>query len=288
MKTNNILISKVSKAQLDEYINNPKISLLIYAPKWIAKYSLAKYLAANILKININKINQFPYLKIINLKDKIIGIDQAKEIINFMKLEVPLDQKINRIVIINNAQNMTLEAQNSLLKSIEECPNQSLYILTCNDLSKLLSTIKSRLFLIKIKKPSEKKIKIYYQDKNIPAEELDQLIKISNNYPILLKKMLSKKESKEKQALTLAKEILTSGSFERMLLVDKLTKDKELLKLTCQMIKQMCLYGIKSSDLKRAQKWQNILSKTLELEYNLSLNVNLKIILLDYLVNLEG
>lgn len=72
-----------------------------------------------------------------------IGIDAVREIKNF------LWQKPNgssrRTLIIDNAELLTTEAQNALLKITEEPPVSSLLILVTSDIESILPTIVSRL-----------------------------------------------------------------------------------------------------------------------------------------------
>lgn len=55
----------------------------------------------------------------------------------------------SKIVLINDAQNLNLESQNALLKTLEEPPQDSYLILTCSHIHSLIPTIVSRCHLIK-------------------------------------------------------------------------------------------------------------------------------------------
>ena len=50
-----------------------------------------------------------------------------------------------KVIILENAQNMTVAAQNALLKIIEEPPGSVTFILTCDNKSALLDTVLSRV-----------------------------------------------------------------------------------------------------------------------------------------------
>jgi DNA polymerase-3 subunit delta' len=56
-----------------------------------------------------------------------------------------------RIVVITNADRMTVQAANSILKTLEEPPPNWVFILTATDASRLLPTILSRCIEIKLK-----------------------------------------------------------------------------------------------------------------------------------------
>jgi len=84
-----------------------------------------------------------------DLQKKSIGIGDVRSVGNFL-IKKPIKHKEN-IVLIENADLMTLEAQNSLLKTLEEPPPNSQIILETQNENKLLSTILSRCQKISVK-----------------------------------------------------------------------------------------------------------------------------------------
>ncbi|HBE9437803.1 DNA polymerase III subunit delta' [Clostridioides difficile] len=82
-----------------------------------------------------------------------------------------------KIYIINNAEKMTLEAQNALLKTLEEPPNYAIIILVTNNKESLLETIKSRCDIIKFSPIPIEDLKSYLIDTGI-EEERAQLLAI--------------------------------------------------------------------------------------------------------------
>ena len=55
-----------------------------------------------------------------------------------------------KVYILRNIHNMTEQAQNALLKIIEEPPKQVIFILTCNNRARVLPTILSRAALVQL------------------------------------------------------------------------------------------------------------------------------------------
>ena len=75
-------------------------------------------------------------------KSAFIKIDEVREVVDFLS-----KTSFNngwRIVIIDSADDMNRSAENSLLKILEEPPAKTLILLICNNLGKLLPTIRSR------------------------------------------------------------------------------------------------------------------------------------------------
>jgi DNA polymerase III delta prime subunit len=78
-----------------------------------------------------------------------IGIDQIRDLEKRLALK-PYKAKI-KIVVINEAEKLTLPAQNALLKTLEEPPPNSLIILTTVKKNLLLPTIISRCHVLRLK-----------------------------------------------------------------------------------------------------------------------------------------
>jgi len=87
---------------------------------------------------------------------KSVGIAQAKEIRAFLR-ERPFEKKI-KAVLIEEAQAFTDEAQNSLLKILEEPPAFALIILLVDKEGSLLPTVISRCQRITVKPDSFRKV----------------------------------------------------------------------------------------------------------------------------------
>ena len=97
-----------------------------------------------------------------------------------------------KIVVLYNAERLTVAASNALLKTIEEPPKDCLIILTINDLANLLPTITSRCRLVSFPKPSKDEAKEILNQTN--NSDLIENLNLYNNSPLELindKEMLS-------------------------------------------------------------------------------------------------
>ncbi|MDP3726717.1 MAG: hypothetical protein Q8Q96_00185 [bacterium] len=79
-----------------------------------------------------------------------IGIEEVRNLQKKLFLK-PLKSPV-KAVVIKNAENLTLEAQNALLKSLEEPPDNTIIILTASNKDLLLPTILSRCKIVELKK----------------------------------------------------------------------------------------------------------------------------------------
>ncbi|MCS7298396.1 MAG: hypothetical protein RMJ37_00325 [Spirochaetia bacterium] len=78
-------------------------------------------------------------------KIRSIGIDVSREVIEFVSRTSFSGYKF---VIFSEFENLTLDAQNSLLKTVEEPPKGVFFILLTSNYDKILPTIRSRTFKI--------------------------------------------------------------------------------------------------------------------------------------------
>jgi len=104
-----------------------------------------------------------------------IGIEEIRNLEHFLQLK-PYKEK-RKIVFITEAQKLTEEAQNSLLKTLEEPPVNSLIILSAPDLGLLLPTIISRCEIIEL--PQVPQIILSKEEESVIKEKLNILLNSS-------------------------------------------------------------------------------------------------------------
>ena len=91
------------------------------------------------------------------VKGKVITIDQIREAQRFLSLKSGYARY--RVLVIDGAETMNEEAQNSFLKISEDTPENSLIILTTISKQNLKPTIVSRCRLYRFKRPGEEQQK---------------------------------------------------------------------------------------------------------------------------------
>lgn len=148
MSFNNIIGNEKVKELLNKSIeqNNILHSYLFLGIEGIGKSLFAKQFAKMILCQNdikpCNKCksciefenNNNPDFTMINNDEKVIKIDQIREM-NKKITEKPITSN-KKVYIINNSDTMTKEAQNSLLKTLEEPPEYAVIILIASNENK--------------------------------------------------------------------------------------------------------------------------------------------------------
>lgn len=125
-----------------------------------------------------------PDFEIISPVDSVIKIDKIRELKNNIFFQ-PLENN-KKVYLINEAEKMTIEAANSLLKVLEEPPEYAILILITAFPDTVLPTILSRCCKILFKPLSLKQQRdILLREENIDLNEnqLEKIIRLSNGSP---------------------------------------------------------------------------------------------------------
>lgn len=91
-----------------------------------------------------------PDVRIVSPDGLSVKIDQIRELKREMSLRPRRDGGF-RVTIIEGAEKMTVEAQNSFLKLLEEPPERAVFILVCQNPSGLLPTVRSRCQMVRVR-----------------------------------------------------------------------------------------------------------------------------------------
>lgn len=176
-------------------IENNRIpqSFLFYGPPGVGKYltalTFAKVINCSNLRleachrcINCRRISNsnHPDVIIINSDGKktSIKIDDIRKLQSNINLKCYEAER--KICIIRDAEKMTPEAENSLLKSLEDPPLGTLIILVVANLENIFPTIISRSQIVRFKPLSNEIIKQIVTEKiNFNSKELDYFVGLS-------------------------------------------------------------------------------------------------------------
>lgn len=103
-------------------------------------------------------------INVIHEKPNSIGIEEIREqVIDDVGIK-PYGSQY-KIYIINDAQKLTLQAQNALLKTIEEPPAYAIILLLTENADAFLPTITSRCVTLNLKPVSDNMVKTYLMDR---------------------------------------------------------------------------------------------------------------------------
>lgn len=159
----NIIGNEPIKKMLEQAILNDKIShsYMFLGISGIGKKLIAREFAIKILKVEDTE--NIPDLLYIEPDGNSIKIEQIREMQKRVQ-EKPIGAS-RKVYIIDDADKMTKEAQNCLLKTLEEPPEFATIILIGTNDNAFLATIKSRCMILHFNKIDDEQLKEYLQKK---------------------------------------------------------------------------------------------------------------------------
>ena len=285
---NNPVLHQVTSQRLKSFIDAPSHAVLLVGPDGSGKLTLAKTLLEAVLKLPAGGLTSYPYLQHIQPLEpgKAIGIEEVRQLEHFLSLKVPRSGDYTRAVIIEAADALTTEAQNALLKTLEEPPAGTIIVLTASYEQSLLPTIRSRSQSIPIKRPKRADVEAYFHTENFDDTAIKRAMAISGGLPGLMSALLSQTEHPLLVAAQQARQLLSQPAYQRLLLVEELSKDRVQASQTAGMLQQMAHIKLQTAKGALAGKWQAILEAAYKADEDLSASVQPKLVLTELMLNL--
>ncbi len=211
------------------------------------KKTLARTLAGQILRHP--NMDTYPYFLQIAPVKNTIGIEAIRDVRSFLGRKTTGQAEVRRIVLIGDAHTMTSEAQNALLKSLEEPPSDTIIMMTASDLNLLKATILSRS-----QHTSVRPISKDYALEVLTGHDQKALASayyMSGGRIGLLKALLEQKTDHVLVGvIDQAKALLGLTTYERLLLADGLSKQKDELNLLLDGLQCVASSGLAQAALK--------------------------------------
>ncbi|HEU5004706.1 MAG TPA: AAA family ATPase [Candidatus Saccharimonadales bacterium] len=223
---NDLLLHEATRQQLDGFMKRPSHALLLSGLPGSGKLTVARALAAQLLSLEPEVLENYPHFLIISRSGgkQDISIDSIRQIPRALYLQIPGNAAVKRVILIEDAQLMNPEAQNALLKSLEEPGGGTIFILTATDKAELLPTVASRATSISINPVGQElAVKFFNQ---FPQNKVLSAWALSQGAPGLLATLLGEEDSELRSAVDQAKTFLTMDRYERLVELDRLSKNK--------------------------------------------------------------
>jgi len=152
---------------------------------------------------------------------KSIKVDQVRELIQ--KVSLTSHSLGYRVIIISPADALNINASNSLLKTLEEPPANTVLILISDKPSKLMATIRSRTQMVRFDLPSEEQSLQWLNQQNVAQPEL--VLKLSAGAPLAAAAMAKDEGLQVRDKLFSNWQELATGNIDALESATMWTKD---------------------------------------------------------------
>lgn len=269
--------------EVKSYLSHPSHAVLLSGEKSAGKAFLANFIAEYLLggQLKDSGLSIF--------EGKTMGIDDVRNLLAQLKLTLPGKDFSKRVIIINDIEGLGKEAQNALLKILEEPPHDTYFIATTSEINAVLQTVISRMSLIHVRPLTLNDTKAHLKDEYL-ENEIARSYHMSGGNVALLLSILQEDEHELVEAIEEAKKIIKASAYEKLLAVDKLSKEeKDKIDIQLQAIQKVLRASLlhrKSIGPSEAKKRAKQLEHTLLARESLQTNVSPKLVLTNLFVNL--
>jgi len=235
MKKNSLFVEKYRSKVLSEYVGNKQLkqivlqyiknkdiqNLLLYGTPGTGKTTLAKIII-NHIDCDSLYINASDERGIDTIRDKVQGFASSA---SFKPL---------KIIILDEADFLTIQAQASLRNIIETYSRTTRFILTCNYLERIIDPLQSRCQVLKITPPSKKEVAQHISDilykEYINYEVSDLVLVVNKHYPDIRKILNTCQVNNVDGKLVIDDLILTSSNYTDTILKELKSVNKNSFK----------------------------------------------------------
>ncbi|MDQ3065436.1 MAG: AAA family ATPase [bacterium] len=286
-----LLLHHKVRYNLEQVLSRQPHGLLLTGPEGSGKQTVVRCLAAEILGLTTDNLLNYPYIFIFDLIEKAISIESIRNLQQFLKLKVPAKtQNIRRIIIIDNAERMKKEAQNALLKTLEEPPEDTMIIMSVNQSEQLLPTITSRMHEIALLPLGLGQANDYFTSSGASSALISRAHALSQGQAGLMYALVNNKQHELSDYVDIAKSLLGATQPNRLLRSDELSKDKTQLKQLLLAFSRITHAALQQASLNNNRpaisKWLKAEIAVTNAANVMSHNPNTKLLLDDLFLNL--
>ncbi len=266
------MINDKTERLLKAFIDNPRSSVMIEGGFEMGADEVISMLSQKLLG-NTHKSN---VITIHPDEKDTISVDTIRELKTKFATKAGDQLAISRIAIIKRAETMTIEAQNALLKLLEEPTANTLLVVETSSAKKLLETITSRTQVIPVLPIVLEQAEAYCRKHKIPNDECSRAYLMSGGNSQMFLDIVHGRDSASVKAIQTAKTFLKNSVFERL----KSQKDYADSENMQMLLSGMQAVGEAALHSTHAHNWEKVLQEVHKAKELLANNVNTKLVYL--------
>lgn len=225
-----------SKGLLDLYIANPTHALIVSGNLGVGTMRAAEYIIEHMGVTNDS-------LLIIKPEKNSIPIDTIRTLYRLTKSS--RDQ--NMVVVIDDADTMGGDAQNALLKLLEEPPSNVFFILTTHRFAHLLPTVVSRSVHIALKEVSTADSQEFIKGLTIADQnKVPRILFLASGRPAEMTRLAQDGGyyNERIELMSEAKKILEADTYERLIGLKPYMADREKALVVVEMLSLLVTHSL--------------------------------------------
>lgn len=217
---NTPLINATTLSDILLLVKSPASCVMLIGEKGSGKTHLAQYIITQIVK----HTEIVDALTIID--GSLAGIDEIRELQRKLSLTSPGQHQYRKVLIIEHLDLLSIEAQNALLKTLEEPPTDALIFITVSKPKQVLPTIFSRVNSLVVRTVTYQEVTDYYGT-HYSNDELSKSFNLAAGSPGLIDNLLrDNTEHPLVEAVTIARSILALPKYAQLAQIDEVIKNK--------------------------------------------------------------
>jgi len=274
-----MFLSKTTSESINRLLIDPPNAVIISGVKGMGKSYVALQIAKRMLGSSKNwKTN----VHILESDSNSIGIEQVREFQKYI-ITKKTDPGINRVLLIHDADKLTIESQNALLKTLEEPPKGTILILTTSNTTLLLPTIRSRSQKITLHPLNDMQIA-----ELTGLKSGDRIVHLANGRPGLAVELSKGDNEAIENNIEIAKQFVSMSVGGRSIYLSNIKKSehaKELIDGMLIIAPAALNTSMDVNSLSKTNTWLRLSRAAFDAKSSLEASVNLKLVTLKFLTD---
>ena len=285
-----LLVHPLSRVALNNFLTAPSHAALLYGPDANGKSLIAHELAAALLGCEPSELaNQPGLLEILPDEKGKIGITAVRAVTAFTSLKTLGSGQIRRVILLMDADKLTIPAQQALLKLVEEPPEDTVLLFATSLQHQLLPTILSRVRRLFIRHPEASQLAAYLTEKDADTESIKAATAISGGSVGAALAYLGKTDALSEDTMSQTRRIMGLPLFDQLVLIDTELKDTVAARSFVTDLSKLAEVSLhRTAGTKAASQWLAISSAAARASRYLQRKASAKLVLTELMLALRG
>ena len=219
----NALLHPATKAQIDHMLANFPHAVLLQGPVGVGLTGIAEYIALSMKAVTTTVLPERQ--EKIDVEHGVISVDSIRRLYDQTKTKTT----DRRLIVIDYAERMGIQAQNAFLKLLEEPGEGTHFLLLAHETMQLLPTIHSRVQTVEVRPITRQQSEALLDQLNIrDATMRSQLLFIAEGRPAELTRLSSDADAFQARARLIrdARTLLQGEAYDKLAVIHYYKDDR--------------------------------------------------------------